>query len=148
MPYHMQLEVADGIEIIVDEAGHIMGSGSIKLLAKEGRKTKSIVFSGDLGQKEMPIVRDPEPFTEADMLIMESTYGDRDHKSLQATLDETISIIKQAIALKGKILIPSFAIGRTQDILYYIEHAFQKGGLPVFLFISTARWQLRPRKSI
>jgi metallo-beta-lactamase family protein len=63
---------------------------------------------------------------------MESTYGDRDHKPLQETLDEAIAIIKHAIDLKGKILVPSFAIGRTQDILYYIEKAFQKGGLPRF----------------
>jgi metallo-beta-lactamase family protein len=120
------------MEIIVDEAGHIMGSGSIKLFVKEGNKMKTVVFSGDLGQKEMPIVRDAEPFTEADMVIMESTYGDRDHKPLQETLDEAIAIIKHAIDLKGKILVPSFAIGRTQDILYYIEKAFQKGGLPRF----------------
>jgi metallo-beta-lactamase family protein len=132
IPYHQLFPVANGMEIIVDEAGHIMGSGSIKLFVKEGNKMKTVVFSGDLGQKEMPIVRDAEPFTEADMVIMESTYGDRDHKPLQETLDEAIAIIKHAIDLKGKILVPSFAIGRTQDILYYIEKAFQKGGLPRF----------------
>jgi metallo-beta-lactamase family protein len=132
MPYHQPFPVAPGMEIVVDEAGHIMGSGSIKLSVKEGRKKKTVVFSGDLGQKEMPIVRDSEPFTEAGMVIMESTYGDRDHKPLQETLDEAITIIRHALDSKGKILIPSFAIGRTQDILYYIEHAFQKGGLPRF----------------
>jgi metallo-beta-lactamase family protein len=132
VPYHKPFPVADGIEIIVDEAGHIMGSGSIKLIVKEGRIKKAVVFSGDLGQKEMPIVRDSEPFTEADMVIMESTYGDRDHKPLQETVDEAIAIIRHAMESKGKILVPSFAIGRTQDILYYIEQAFQKGGLPRF----------------
>jgi metallo-beta-lactamase family protein len=132
VPYHQPFPVAGGMEIIVDEAGHIMGSGSIKLFVEEGRETKTVVFSGDLGQKEMPIVRDSEPFTEADMVIMESTYGDRDHKPLQETLEEAIAIIKKAIGLKGKILVPSFAIGRTQDILYYIEEAFKKGGLPRF----------------
>jgi metallo-beta-lactamase family protein len=109
-----------------------MGSGRLKLVVKEAMKTKSVVFSGDLGPKEMPIVRDAEPFTDADMVIMESTYGDHDHKPLQETLDEAIAIIKHAIELKGKILVPSFAIGRTQDILYYVERAFKKGGLPRF----------------
>jgi metallo-beta-lactamase family protein len=132
VPYHQLFPVADGVDIIVDEAGHIMGSGSIKLFVEEGGKKKTVVFSGDLGQKEMPIVRDSEPFTEADLVIMESTYGDRDHKPLQETLDEAIAIIKNAIGLNGKILVPSFAIGRTQDILYYFEEAIQKGGLPRF----------------
>jgi metallo-beta-lactamase family protein len=132
LSYHRLFPVARGMEIIVDEAGHIMGSGSLKLIVKEGTQEKSVVFSGDLGPKEMPIVRDPEPFTAADMVLMESTYGDRDHKPLQETLDEAIAIIKHAIELKGKILVPSFAIGRTQDILYYVEQAFRKGGLPRF----------------
>jgi metallo-beta-lactamase family protein len=132
IPYHQPFPVARGMEIIVDEAGHIMGSGSLKVIVKETVETKSVVFSGDLGPKQMPIVRDAEPFTEADMVIMESTYGDHDHKPLQETLDEAIAIIKNAIGLKGKILVPSFAIGRTQDILYYIEQAFKKGGLPRF----------------
>ncbi len=132
IPYHQPYTVAPGMDIIVDEAGHIMGSGSLKLVVKEAGKTRSVVFSGDLGPKEMPIVRDAEPFTDADMVIMESTYGDHDHKPLQETLDEAITIIKNAIELKGKILVPSFAIGRTQDILYYIEQAIKKGGLPRF----------------
>jgi len=108
IPYHQPFQVAPGMEIIVDEAGHIMGSGSLKLVVKEAGKMKSVVFSGDLGPKEMPIVRDAEPFTDADMVIMESTYGDHDHKPLQETLDEAIAIIKHAIELKGKILVPSF----------------------------------------
>jgi metallo-beta-lactamase family protein len=130
LPYHEPFSVAEGMEIVVDEAGHILGSGSLKLTVKEGKKTKSVIFSGDLGAAGMPIVRDPEPFREADMVIMESTYGDRDHKPLQETIDEAISIIRNAMHTKGKILIPSFAIGRTQDIIYYIEQAFRQGGLP------------------
>ena len=132
LPYHVSFTVAKGMEVIVDEAGHILGSGSIKLTAGEGDKKKSVIFSGDLGASGMPIVRDPEPFREADMVIMESTYGDRDHKPLQETIDEAIGIIRDALHSKGKILIPSFAIGRTQDIIYYIEQAFRKGGLPRF----------------
>ena len=136
LPYHEPFPVAGGMEIIVDEAGHILGSGTLKLMVEEGPQKKSVVFSGDLGAQGMPIVRDPEPFREADMVIMESTYGDRDHKPLQETIDEAIGIIRQAMQTRGKILIPSFAIGRTQDIIYYIEQAFRKGGLqrlPIYL---------------
>ncbi len=132
LPYHKPFSVAPGMEIVVDEAGHILGSGSLKLIVKDGRKKKSVIFSGDLGAQGMPIVRDSEPFREADMVILESTYGDRDHKPLQETIDEAIGIIREALNSKGKILVPSFAIGRTQDIIYYIEQAFRKGGLPRF----------------
>ncbi len=132
LAYHKQVPVAPGMEIIVGEAGHILGSGTLKLAVKEGRKKKSVIFSGDLGAIGMPIVRDSEPFSEADMVIMESTYGDRDHKPLQDTIDEAIDIISEALHTKGKILVPSFAIGRTQDIVYFIEQAFRKGGLPRF----------------
>jgi metallo-beta-lactamase family protein len=132
LPYHHPFSVAPGMEIVVDEAGHILGSGSLKLIIKEGRKKKSVIFSGDLGPQGMPIVRDSEPFKEADMVIMESTYGDRDHKPLQETIGEAIGIIREALHSKGKILVPSFAIGRTQDIIYYIEQAFRQGGLPRF----------------
>jgi len=136
LPYHEPFSVAKGMEIIVDEAGHILGSGSLKLTVEEGSQKRSVIFSGDLGAAGMPIVRDPEPFREADMVIMESTYGDRDHKPLQETIDEAIGIIREAMRTKGKILIPSFAIGRTQDIIYYIEQAFRKGGLqrlPIYI---------------
>lgn len=132
LPYHEPFTVARGMKIIVDEAGHILGSGSLKLLVEEHDRRKSVIFSGDLGATGMPIVRDSEPFRDADMVIMESTYGDRDHKPLQETIDEAIGIIREAMHSKGKILIPSFAIGRTQDIIYYIEQAFRKGGLPRF----------------
>jgi metallo-beta-lactamase family protein len=136
LAYHEPFSVAPGMEITVDEAGHILGSGSLKLTVEEGSQKKSVIFSGDLGAAGMPIVRDPEPFREADMVLMESTYGDRNHKPLQETIDEAIHIIRQAMHTKGKILIPSFAIGRTQDIIYYIEQAFRKGGLqrlPIYI---------------
>ncbi|MCX6280102.1 MAG: MBL fold metallo-hydrolase [Bacteroidetes bacterium] len=132
MAYHQPLIVAPGMEIIVREAGHILGSGTLKLTVFEEKKKKSVIFSGDVGAKGMPIVRDPEPFHEADMVIMESTYGDRDHKPLQDTINEAIDIIREALHKNGKILVPSFAIGRTQDVLYYIEQAFRQGGLPRF----------------
>lgn len=130
MGYHTPVKVAPHMEVIVGEAGHILGSGSLKLKVTEGRKKRTVVFSGDIGALGMPIVRDPEPFTEADVVIMESTYGDRDHKPLADTLDEAVGILRDAIARRGKILVPSFAIGRTQDLLYHLEQAFRLGEIP------------------
>jgi metallo-beta-lactamase family protein len=132
LPYHQNFPIAPGIGVTVDEAGHILGSGSLLVQIKEKTRTRTILFSGDLGPYGMPIVRDPESFTQADVVIMESTYGDRDHKPLQATLEETSAIIQESVKSKGKILVPSFAIGRTQDLLYYLENAFTKGEIPVF----------------
>jgi metallo-beta-lactamase family protein len=132
LPYHLPTEIARGIHVTVSEAGHILGSGTLCLESGRGKSRKKVVFSGDLGARGMPIVRDPEPFHDADMVIMESTYGDRDHKPLKETLDEATGIITEALRTKGKILVPSFAVGRTQDILYYLGQTFRHGGLPRF----------------
>ncbi|NQV03314.1 MAG: MBL fold metallo-hydrolase [Bacteroidia bacterium] len=132
IPYRQPYMVAPGIKVIAHEAGHILGAVSLKVIATEEGKEKTVVFSGDLGAAGIPIVKDPEPFTDADMVFMESTYGDRDHKSLKETLEEAVAIIHQAIEMKGKILIPSFAVGRTQDLLYYLDEAFHKDNLPSF----------------
>lgn len=132
LPYHMEFSIANGLSVMVEEAGHIMGSGTFRIKAVENGITKMIVFSGDLGPYGMAIVRDAENFPEADLVFMESTYGDRDHKPLADTLSEMDTIINQALESKGKILVPSFAIGRTQDMLYYLEQAFANGTLPPF----------------
>jgi len=130
--YEQPLEVAPGIMMRCVEAGHILGSVSIELTINEDGRKKVVVFSGDLGPQGMAILKDPVPFSFADLVFLESTYGDRDHKSLKDTLAEGEEIIKYAIANKGKILIPSFAIGRTQQLLYYMAASFHKEILPVF----------------
>lgn len=132
IPYGQSCVVAPGMRVIAREAGHILGSVSLKILVDEGGKEKSVVFSGDIGAAGMPIVKDPEPFPDANMVLMESTYGDRDHKSLGATLEEARGIILNAIGSNGKILVPSFAVGRTQDLLYYLDEAFHEEQLPSF----------------
>lgn len=130
--YEQPLEVAPGIVMRCVEAGHILGSVSIELTINEDGRKKVVVFSGDLGPQGMAILKDPVPFSFADLVFLESTYGDRDHKSLKDTLAEGEEIIKYAIANKGKILIPSFAIGRTQQLLYYMAASFHKEILPAF----------------
>lgn len=130
VPYNAPVEIAKGITARMRESGHILGSASIELTVKEDGKKKVVVFSGDIGPDDMAIIKDPMPFDKADLVFMESTYGDHNHRSLDETLLEGKSIIEKAIAEKGKILVPSFAVGRTQQLLYYIARAVHRGNLP------------------
>jgi metallo-beta-lactamase family protein len=134
--YNKYIRVAPGIEARVREAGHILGSVSIELTVEENGIKKVIIFSGDLGPQEMAILRDPDPFHAADLVFMESTYGDHNHRSLEETLLEGKEIVQKAIEQKGIILVPSFAIGRSQQLLYYMARAVHRGNLaeiPVYL---------------
>ncbi len=109
------------------DAGHILGSAIIELWV-DGRK---LVFSGDLGQPGHPVVDDPAPIVEADVLLVESTYGDRDHKSLVQTLDEFAYAVNDTLASRrGNVLIPAFAVGRTQDILSFLGELQRERRLP------------------
>jgi metallo-beta-lactamase family protein len=109
------------------DAGHILGSAIVEVLAA-GRK---IVFSGDLGQPGLPVVADPTPIEEADVLLVESTYGDRDHKNLPQTLDELAYALNDTLASRrGNVVIPAFAVGRTQDILHHIGELQKARRLP------------------
>jgi metallo-beta-lactamase family protein len=132
VPYNEPVSVAPGISIRAVEAGHILGSVSIELTAVENGKKKVVIFSGDIGPLGMAILKDPAPLPYADLVFLESTYGNRDHKSLKDTLLEGETIIRQAVRDKGKILIPSFAVGRTQQLLYYMAAAFHRGDFPAF----------------
>jgi metallo-beta-lactamase family protein len=136
LPYNKYLKIANGIQIRVREAGHILGSVSAELTVEENGIKKVVIFSGDLGPQGMAILKDPEPFRIADLVFMESTYGDHNHRSLEETLLEGGEIVQKAIDQHGKILVPSFAIGRTQQLLYYMARAVHRGNLqeiPVYL---------------
>jgi metallo-beta-lactamase family protein len=130
--YNHRFQVAPGIEARLVDAGHVIGSASIELTVTENGDRKLIVFSGDLGPRGAPLLNDPEPFTKADVVIMESTYGDRNHRSLHETAVEGRKIIAQAIKDKAKVLVPVFAIGRTQLLLYLLAGAFKRKTLPQF----------------
>jgi metallo-beta-lactamase family protein len=130
--YNQRTEVAPGIEARFVDAGHVIGSSSIELTVTENGSKKVVVFSGDLGPRGAPLMKDPTPFEKADAVIMESTYGDRTHRSLHETAIEGRKIIAQAIENKAKILVPIFAVGRTQLLLYLLAGAFQRGTLPKF----------------
>lgn len=112
------------------DAGHILGSAIIELWAKSGTKQKKLVFSGDLGQPDRPIVRDPTPIQQADILLVESTYGNRLHRTMADTLDELVHAINDTLHRKGgNIIVPAFAVGRTQEILFLLVDLHRQGKL-------------------
>jgi len=132
VPYDARVEIAPGMSARLVDAGHILGSASIELTVEEDRGTRTVVFSGDLGPRGAPLLGDPVPFKHADVVVMESTYGDRNHRSLHATAIEAREIVAKAVEAKAKILVPVFAIGRTQLLLYLLASAFQRKTLPRF----------------
>ena len=125
--YGVALRPHNGVRCVLRDAGHILGSAVIEIFLGE----RKVVFSGDLGQPGRPIVEDPAPIAEADVLLVESTYGDRNHKSLVQTLDELAYALNDTLASKrGNVVIPSFAVGRTQEILYYLAELRHQGRIP------------------
>ncbi len=135
-PYNEPVKVAPGVQARFVEAGHMLGSASIQLLVDENGAQRKIVFSGDLGPNGAPILRDSEPFSQADMVFLESTYGDRDHRPFAETVNEFVSVLKQAVARKGKVLVPTFAVGRAQLLTSLLAWIFRRkliDPFPVFL---------------
>ncbi|HEY3403551.1 MAG TPA: MBL fold metallo-hydrolase [Ohtaekwangia sp.] len=129
---NIPIVVAEGITATWIEAGHMFGSGSIRLDVTEKGKLKTIVFSGDLGPVSLPLLKPFEHFTKADLVFLESTYGDRDHKPYDQTLKEFESIVAEACASGGKMLVPTFAIGRAQQIIYHLADLFHSKKIPAF----------------
>ncbi len=134
MPYHVKKEILPGISVRFQDAGHILGSACVEVWIEEGGATRKLVFSGDLGQYGSPILKDPDAIDEADAVIVESTYGDRLHRELSETLAEIGGIIGSACDRCGNILIPAFAIGRSQELLYLFAQNFEAWNLE--------RWQI------
>jgi metallo-beta-lactamase family protein len=132
LPYDKPITIAPGVTVRAVEAGHMLGSVSLELTIEEKGTRKVVVFSGDLGPRGAPLHRDYVPFEKADFVFMESTYGDRDHRSLSETAVETREVIKRAIKGGGKILVPTFAVGRTQILLYLMAGSFKRGAMRPF----------------
>jgi metallo-beta-lactamase family protein len=128
--YGVETGILPDLSISFHEAGHILGSAIVRLRIKDKDKTKTLVFSGDLGNPRSPLLRDPAILTEADVLLLESTYGDRDHKPLADTLVELREALAEAAASGGNVIIPSFAVGRTQDLIYWLGKIQRQGRLP------------------
>lgn len=121
--YAEKIKIARGITLRLSDAGHILGSSIIELWLEENGVKRKIVFSGDLGTPDRPILHDPSYIADADLVLMESTYGDRVHRTADETHAEVIEIVHQTAKAKGNILIPAFAVGRTQRVLYeFVKH--------------------------
>jgi len=126
LDYRQELEILPGVTLTLRDAGHILGSAIIELQLCEGEQKRKVVFSGDLGHRGAPILKDPELIDRADLVVMESTYGDRLHRNWESTWQEMGEIISSAKSEKGNILIPAFTIGRTQEILYAFNDNFHQ----------------------
>ena len=119
--YGQVIDLCEGVEVEFVDAGHLLGSACIAMDLTENGVKKRIVFSGDLGNIKQPIIRDPVHFHGADYVVMESTYGDRNHTEVWSYTDDLARIIDETMARGGNVIIPSFAVGRTQELLYFIR---------------------------
>jgi metallo-beta-lactamase family protein len=132
IPYHRRLPIGPGVHLTFHDAGHVLGSAIVVLdaEAEKGRAERRLVYTGDLGRHDRTILRDPEIVLGADALVTESTYGDRIHKPITAVEDELASVLARTHARGGKVVIPSFALERAQEILYAINLLRQRGQMP------------------
>lgn len=137
--YGEVLRVAEGIELRFTDIGHLLGSACIELWLTEGEEHRKIVFSGDVGNINQPIIRDPQTVEQTDYLVIESTYGNRLHERAGDAVQELAECLQRAFDRGGSVIIPSFAVGRTQEMLYAIREIKQKGlvtghdGFPVYV---------------
>jgi metallo-beta-lactamase family protein len=130
VPYGRRVPLANGVMLTFLDAGHVLGSAITVLDLEENGKTKRVCFTGDLGRRRMPILRDPEIPSGVDTLVIESTYGDRLHKPIEEMDDELATIIKRTYERGGKVIIPSFALERAQEILYALRMLKSAGRFP------------------
>ena len=130
MPYNYTFEVVPGVRAKFVDAGHILGSAAIVLdLEEKGRKVR-LWFSGDIGRRHIPILRDPVLPDRADYLLMESTYGDKPHRDVQEAFEELRDVVSRTVKRGGKVIIPSFAVGRTQELVYALHRMMESGDIP------------------
>ena len=129
LAYGAAHEIVPGVRLTLRDAGHILGSATVELAADENGATRRLVFSGDLGPNGTPILCDPQPVPAADLVIMESTYGNRTHRTREDTLEELAAIFRAAHRDGGNVVIPAFAVGRTQELLYFFAGHFDEWDL-------------------
>jgi metallo-beta-lactamase family protein len=131
VPYHVEVRPHPEARVRFLDAGHILGSAIAEVRVREGRRERSFVFSGDLGQPARPVVRDAETVAAADVLVMESTYGNRLHKSMEETGRELVAAVRDTLdARRGNLVVPAFALGRAQELLVLLFELCERGELP------------------
>jgi metallo-beta-lactamase family protein len=127
--YSKIIDLGNGISVRFQDAGHILGSSIVELWVKDDAYEKKLIFSGDLGQKNLPLIKDSTPIDEGDFVFVESTYGNRKHKGITETIDEFAQAVSESLKSGGNVIIPAFAVGRTQDILYILNQLSREGKL-------------------
>ncbi len=125
--YDQTVQICEGIAIEMVDVGHLLGSASIKITVTEEGKTQTIVFSGDIGNANQPLLRDPEYITSADYVVMESTYGNRSHGKTPDYVGELVRVLNETFQKGGNVVVPCFAVGRTQELLYFLRQIKQNG---------------------
>lgn len=130
--YNKVIELAEGIRVRFVDAGHLLGSASIELWITEDGEERKIVFSGDIGNLDQPLIKDPTYIESADYVVMESTYGDRSHGEKPLYVEELTKVIRKTFLRGGNVVIPSFAVGRTQEMLYFLRKIKEDHLLPEF----------------
>lgn len=128
--YGEPVEIGDGVVATFHDAGHILGSSMIRVTVSQDGEKRTLLFSGDVGRWNKPILRDPTLFDEADYVLVESTYGDRLHESQETISEELAKVINSTVEAAGNILIPSFALERSQEVLYYLNELLIKDRIP------------------
>lgn len=128
--YNLEQQVSRDVKFRYHDAGHILGSAIVEMTIHDDGRDVTLVFSGDLGNDVSPLMPKPSVIDHADIVLMESTYGDRDHRALDDTIDEFAGILQEAQQSGGNVLIPSFAVGRAQELLYLLGNFYQEGRLP------------------
>ncbi|HEY3516410.1 MAG TPA: MBL fold metallo-hydrolase, partial [Gammaproteobacteria bacterium] len=129
LDYNVKQQILPGVDVTLRNAGHILGAAIVELALRENGTDFRLVFSGDLGYKDAPLMKPPTPIEQADLVLMESTYGNRNHRPFDATLDELRAIFRSASDGGGNVLIPAFAVGRTQDLLFLLSRHYDDFGL-------------------
>jgi metallo-beta-lactamase family protein len=131
VPYNKAYRISKGVKVTFTNSGHLLGSSVVNLQIKEGDKVTSIAFTGDIGRPVNRILNSPQPFPQADIIICESTYGNRLHESTVVAEEKLLEVIKRTcVDKKGKLIIPSFSVGRTQEIIYSLNNFYNSGKLP------------------
>lgn len=128
--YGDKTALAPGLSVTLFDAGHILGSASLRFEVNEAGRTRSVVFSGDLGNGGRPLLRDPVAPPVSDIVVIETTYGDRLHRSIEASVAELLGAISRALGRGGNVVIPTFALERAQEILYYLRAGIEDGRIP------------------
>jgi metallo-beta-lactamase family protein len=128
--YGVEVHITDGVMAVFHDAGHILGSAIIELRVSDGAEHRTIVFSGDLGRDGTPILRDPAPITHADHVVIESTYGNREHGPHDEAIDALAAAISEVASDRGVLLVPAFAIGRTQELVWVLDDLVRDDRIP------------------